>query len=161
MNYRETGNKIPISTQELSNYVYKQLALYDEQIKTTKILPNYNPYTQPIIYKTKAGKSIRIPEEIQKNAINDWYTRTGTNIPIMQRQTSEVEQELEIEINEDIPETTNGIIAQSNSNAHNYNVISIGILIFAAILAIYLFYKIGNDTNSIQKIPQTRYYLTR
>ena len=44
---------------------------------------------------------------------------------------------------------------------HYNNLLSIGILIFAAVLAIYLFYKIGEEKGSVQGIPQTRYYLTR
>ena len=69
--YQETGNKIPIALTEFINYVQQILNEYDELLKATGTSPDFNPYTETLIYKTKDGKIVQIPEEIKKIAIND------------------------------------------------------------------------------------------
>ena len=48
MSYQITGNKIPVTKDELINYIHEQLAFYD-----VGKLKDMNPYTEPIIYITK------------------------------------------------------------------------------------------------------------
>jgi len=72
MNFQETGTKIPISSQELINYVHTELESYDKKVVLTKGPSFPNPYTDSIIYKTPEGKTIKVPGEIQKEAINLW-----------------------------------------------------------------------------------------
>jgi hypothetical protein len=148
MNYQETGNKVPIASQELTNYVYKKLATYGEQIKTTKIMPSRNPYTQSIIYKTEDGKTIKIPKDIQKQAISNWIAKMGDNVPSLPTYKTEMN-----------PETPN--ISNTLSNMGNKDWITLAILIFAAVLAIYLFYKIGENKCETVPMTQTRYFLTK
>ena len=92
MEYQETGNKIPISAQELVDYVKQQLAIHDASIASNQTLPDYNPYTHPVIYKTKDGKTIMIPDEIQKQAVSQWHDQNGTNVPVMQQVAPESQQ---------------------------------------------------------------------
>ena len=76
-NFRETGNKVPISYDELLQYVHSKLNEFIATIAQTKSLSLNNPFKNPIIYTTPSGKTIRIPDEIQKKAIDFWIQRNG------------------------------------------------------------------------------------
>lgn len=82
MEYHETGNKIAVPTEELIKYIHKQLNNYENSIHETQSLGLYNPYSQPIIYKTTNGKTIKVPQEIKKYAIDLWHKMNGTNVPL-------------------------------------------------------------------------------
>jgi len=131
MSYKITGNKIPVTKDELINYTHKQLQLYD-----TGKLKDINPYTQQVIYITKDGKMIQVPQDIQKEAVASW--KPQARMPVMQIK-KEVDEE-------------------AGTGQTDY--LTIGILILAAILAIYLFNKTGLISNTYVN-PNTRYYLTR
>jgi len=70
--FKETGNKIPIPIDEFTNHVKSELLKYDKLKNATETNPSYNPYLEPIIYTTSQGKLVQVPEEIKKNAIDDW-----------------------------------------------------------------------------------------
>ncbi|ARF11545.1 hypothetical protein Klosneuvirus_1_402 [Klosneuvirus KNV1] len=126
MSYKQTGNKIPVTKDELINYIHEQLTFYD-----VGKLKDMNPYTQPIIYITKEGKMIQVPQEIQQEAVASWNPRSK----FIQTQDEDDE-----------------------SGKTDY--ITVGMLILAAIIAIYLFYKSGLIGN-VNVNPNTQYYLTR
>jgi hypothetical protein len=77
MKYQETGNRVPVSVEELVKYIQSKLYAFDELLEVTRKPPSYNPYKEPIYYTTKAGKTIMIPKEIQEKAIEEWRQRKG------------------------------------------------------------------------------------
>ena len=72
MEYRETGKKIPLTVEELHVHVIDKLYQYDELIKSTKTKPEQDPYVDPIVYVTKEGKTVQVPQNIQENAVKVW-----------------------------------------------------------------------------------------
>ena len=91
MNYQETGNKIPVTVQELIGYVQKKLSEYD-QLNLLKVSSYGNidslllnqkptPYKDYIIYMTREGKLIKIPEQIQNMAIDLWNNNQKMQSP--------------------------------------------------------------------------------
>ena len=158
MNFQETGNKVPISGEELINYVQHQLGEFDVQSSQQKTIPSFNPYSQPIIYKTKDGKTIRIPDEIQKQALDLWYQKTGRNVPAMQ-QVQQVQQIQPMEQQEErAPKPRKVVYVYEKDDS----IIKLAILIFAAVLALYLFFKMNKSTSGARvNTEQLRYYLTK
>ena len=162
MNFQETGNKIPISSEELINYVQYKLEEYDSLLSKHKFIPPsiQNPYTHPIIYETQDGKTIRIPDEIQKQVIHSWYQNTGNNIPVMQQshQMPKVYQSYQD------PETQE-IDSNSTTQENDYGLLKIGVWILIAILAIFLFYKMTNKSSTsstyTMDYDQLKYYLSK
>lgn len=172
MSFRQTGNKIAVTGQELIAYVKQQLANYDGSISKNKSLPKSNPYTHPIIYKTQNGKMIQVPEEIQKQAISSWYQQNGTNVPAAQ-QTAEIDPLMENEMRQE----QKVVYVEDNST----NWLKLAMLILAGLLAVYLLYKMSTPANYGYAVPvtglsvgpapptaaslmtneQIRYYLTR
>lgn len=59
---QETGKQIPVNIQELLLHVEYQLINFDNDV---------NPYTDILYYHTKDGKTIKIPDNIQKLAIEN------------------------------------------------------------------------------------------
>src|SRR5689334_21468905 len=76
MSYKQTGNKVPVTREELINYTHKQIHAYD-----VGKLKDMNPYTEPIIYVTKDGKMIQVPQEIQKEAVASWHQQPRLQMP--------------------------------------------------------------------------------
>ena len=133
MNFQETGNKIPVTAQELIDYVQQLLEKHDTDISTNKVLPNFNPYTNPIIYNTNDGKTIKIPEEIQKQAIDLWYQKNGTNVAVMQQVQPQ-------QIYNQYTEQT----VDENKNRENTDYFTLFILIIGLVFALYLLYNMNN-----------------
>ena len=162
MSFQETGNKVPISADELSNYVTSQLQEFDLTISKKKTIPEFNPYIHPIIYKTKDGKTIKIPEGIQKQAVDLWYQKTGKNIPLMQQmqQQPQPQPQPQQEIQSQEMQLPKKVIYVYENDT---SLIRLGILIFAAVLALFLFFKMNNSSSSPFNIntEQLRYYLTK
>lgn len=130
MEYQETGNKIPIKTSDLIKFIQKQLSDYEMSVSKTKTIGKYNPYTEPIIFKTKNGNTIMVPEEIKKYAINLWYKENGINVPVMM-------QESQLE-NIDRSES---LVNFDNTESSSVNYIKIFIVVLVCILFIYYFVK--------------------
>ena len=156
MNFEETGNKVPVTVDELMKFSEQKLAEFDQQVSKSKSIPSPNPYTDPIIYKTKDGKTIMVPTEIQKQAVNDWYKKTGRNVPIMQQTNQEMEQVIKPK---KFPQKKVVYVYENGTD-----LVKLGILIFAAVLALYLFFKMDNkQTSSPYNIntEQLRYVLAK
>ena len=72
--YKPTGNSIPVTQQELIDYIISQLQAYDTDSTTMK-----SPYTYVLIYKTPGdgddSKFIEVPEELQAVVIQQWNAR--------------------------------------------------------------------------------------
>jgi len=151
MNFKETGNKVPVTSQELIMFCQAKLAEFDESVSANKTIPLVNPYTDKMLYATKEGKTIMIPQEIQKQAVNFWYEQTGRNVPLMQ-QTNPEASNTQIIIPKEKP-----IVKEER------DYIKLAILILAAMLALYLFIKIGNksDVKFGLEPQRLRYYMTK
>jgi hypothetical protein len=81
MDYTKTGNKIPIKMDELYYYVLRLLDSYTQLYNATGNPPKNNPFADVLYYSTEEGKIIEIPKDIQKKAIDDWYTvKRGVDI---------------------------------------------------------------------------------
>lgn len=157
MSFQETGNKIPITSQELIHHCQKKLAEFDEMISADKTIPPNNPYTDKIIYVTKDGKTIMIPETIQKQAINIWYDKTGRNVPVMQQNAPtnpKMMKRNRLRMKKEMPDVH-----------ENKDYVRLIILVFAAILALYLFFKMGQTPNNNVTFglnsEKLKYYLTK
>jgi hypothetical protein len=159
MSFRETGNKVPISTEELIKYVHFRLLEFDAIVSEQKSIPSFNPYVDEIIYKTKEGKTIKIPVEIQKQAIDMLYQQTGKNIPTSQQMPqTQPRQQMKPTRRPKLQKKVIYVYEEDN------NPIKLGILIFAAILALYLFFKINSDSQSSPygvNTEKLRYYLAK
>jgi hypothetical protein len=70
--YQQTGNSIPLKEDELINFVHNKLNEFVELSKVTKMKPDSDPSKDPIIFITHEGKTVQIPIEIQKKAIQTW-----------------------------------------------------------------------------------------
>lgn len=68
-NYIKTGNNIEVPFDELKKYV---INLLHEYKKNNHTADQINPYSDPIIYKTSDGKFLQIPQNIQKQAIDEY-----------------------------------------------------------------------------------------
>ena len=77
--YKKTGNKVPIKIDELMNQVYDKLDQHDRLVAATGATPDYSPYKDPIVYTTQDGRTVQIPDEIQRQAIKDWIERPQTS----------------------------------------------------------------------------------
>lgn len=66
MDFKQTGKQIEVTVPELTEYVIKQLDLYDKYGDKN----DGCPYTDPIIYTTKDGKTIMVPKDIQKSIVD-------------------------------------------------------------------------------------------
>jgi hypothetical protein len=69
--YEQTGNKIPLTIDELMQCVFDRLDIYDSIGGGNNTASTYNPYIHPIIYNTRDGRTVQIPEDIQQRAINE------------------------------------------------------------------------------------------
>ena len=156
MNFKETGNKVPVTVDELIRFSEQQLGEFDALVSQSKAIPSQNPYTDPIIYTTQEGQTIMVPQEILKLAVNNWYNKPGRNVPVMQQTNQEVVQE---EMRPKKLPQKKVIYVQENGN----DFVKLGILIFAALLALYLFVKMGKTESAPFGVTneQLRYYLTK
>jgi len=137
MSFKETGNKIPISADELINYMHIQFSAYD------KTKSGSNPYTDTVIYTTKDGKTISIPKEIQQQAIEKFADIKSTPF----------------EYEAILPDSESKEVS-NNVSIYDNNLIKLGLLFFVAIIALYLFFNIDNDA-SMFSAKRVRYYLTK
>lgn len=136
MNYQETGNQVPISQQELIVFVHSELEKYDYRMAIVKEPSSPNPYIDTLIYKTKDSKTIKVPEEIQKEAIHLWYKRNGTNVPAMQRTPNIPPERLQAP-------PSNARKAVMYVYEDGYDWVKISILATAALIALYLFFQMN------------------
>lgn len=71
--FKKTGRNVSVSKNELVTVTIDKLMYYDsltpKQKKDKKC-----PYTEPIFTKLDGGKTVQIPENIQKEAIIEWQT---------------------------------------------------------------------------------------
>ena len=86
--FEQTGNQVPIRIDELIACVHERLEQYDKLTEATQATPSYSPYLHPIIYTTNEGKTIQIPPDVQKKAIDQWKE-------VKKQQTQQNSQELQ------------------------------------------------------------------
>ena len=67
-----TGYNVPVSMDQLINYVHRELDKYDNLVGMTNNTPQYSPYKNPIIFTTEDGRQVQIPEEIHREGIRLW-----------------------------------------------------------------------------------------
>lgn len=146
MNFQETENKVPVTAQELIGYVKHQLSLYDAYIATHKTQPAFNPYTHPMTYKTGDGRTIRVPDDIQKRAISLWYQEHGTNVSTMQQMPQ----------TEYVPKPKESVVYEIDEGETDY--IRLAILVFVAVFALYLYFK---STKTPKIDAGSRYMMVR
>lgn len=75
----QTGQNLPVSVEQLVKYVHMELDRYDNLVKMTESIPNYTPYSNPIIFTTEEGKQVQIPEQIQQEAVKVWVNAKSQN----------------------------------------------------------------------------------
>lgn len=80
MEYQQTGNSIPISVDLLMDHVFYELDRYDGIINASGAIPDVSPYTSPLIYTTEEGKQVKIPDNVQMNAIELWNRQKKTQL---------------------------------------------------------------------------------
>ena len=84
-NYKETGNKVPVTMDMLISKCHALIAEYERTVSQQSNRPPFNPYMDPIIITTDDGKTIMVPKEVQKQAIDLWHNQTGQNVPLMRQ----------------------------------------------------------------------------
>ena len=90
--FYRNGKQHHVPTKELIYHIFQQLYTYDVTIRRNQ-KPSYNLYTDPIIYKTNAGKTIQIPTNVQKTAIASWIKKRHIKPPIQIAPPKEVKKE--------------------------------------------------------------------
>jgi hypothetical protein len=70
--FKKTGNMINLSYDELAGYVQTKLKDYDRVEAMTDVPPAESPYKNPIVYVTKEGKYVQVPEFVQRKVIKEW-----------------------------------------------------------------------------------------
>ena len=78
--FEPTGRKHPVRMDELILHIYQQLYTYDIAIRRNK-KPSHNPYTDSIVYITNTGKTIQIPTNVQRTAIESWIKKRHKKQP--------------------------------------------------------------------------------
>ena len=145
MNYQETGNKIPVDEEELINAMILKYDAYARSQNTDAPLPN--PDKEPIIYTTKDGRTIKIPDEIKIKAKTIWLKDL-----IHKVQNKQVKME-DVGIK---PQTQ--VIRIYDDNQKLTNLV---ILILAVIIAAYLLYTYGGQFSTMYNTSteQLKFYL--
>jgi hypothetical protein len=136
MNFKQTGNKIPVSADILTNYVNQQLNNYKGS--------GPNPFTTPIIYKTPENKSIMVPTNLQNQIINTWKSQHPEKFDDL---LTEQEQ---------IP--LNPVV-----KTDKYKTMKIIILVLIALFVLYLFFQHNNSNGEYLVGDRGRYsyFLTK
>ncbi len=70
--YQQTGKSIPIQVPELISFVHNKLDQYVALTNATQMKPDFDPFSDPLIFTTQEGKLIQIPKDIQKQAVASW-----------------------------------------------------------------------------------------
>ncbi len=73
--YQPTGNNINLRMDELVEFVLEKIQQYEYMVKATETVPSFSPFKDPIIFTTQEGKTVQIPEYVQKEAIKIWNQR--------------------------------------------------------------------------------------
>lgn len=71
--YFETGKEIAVPSDKLFMYCINVLKQYDSLPDNEKVKVQ-SPYTNVILYPTDDKKFISVPDDIQKQVINEWMT---------------------------------------------------------------------------------------
>ena len=164
MNYQDTGNKIPVPVQELTAYVQKKLAEYD-QLNLLQISPHGsidsllndkpNPYNDTIIYMTKDGRLIKVPKDIQNIAIDLWNSNKNVQDVNKYYSTSEGDQ-LPNNMTQNISEVNPGSSTTNNGFNWLYLLIILLVLLFIG----YIIYSYTLPSVVITNPTNQRYFLT-
>lgn len=128
------SNKIPVSETDLIKFVHKKLSEFDKTINTTGKVPEYNPYTEPIIFISKK-KFYMVPLDTQLKAVTLW---TNKNKVIRRKRKN----------------------TKNHTNDCDFDYVKLIILIIAALLALYFFFNIETVPYGISE-THLRYIITK
>jgi hypothetical protein len=128
MNFQETGNKIPVTEAELIDHMIVKYDAYAKSQNTQN--PLANPDKDSVIYNTKNGKTIKIPDEIKMKAKTIWLKDVINKV-----KNNEINAE-------DMGVTVPPKVVKIYDNSQKFT--NIIILIVAVIVAAYLLYAYGN-----------------
>ena len=135
--YKETGNKVPLPMDELINFAQEKLQDFDRLVEATQSRPKRSPYNSPIIYTTKEGKLVQIPEYIQQQAINLWESaKRGLTNPPDRRQYQEEEEE-ELPFPED-PEDYEKLEKESKDEGNTWKYVLCFIITILILISSYV-----------------------
>lgn len=128
MNFQETGNKIPVTEQELIDYMIVRYDAYAKSQNTSDPLPNLDK--EKVIYTTKDGKTVQIPDEIKMKAKTIWLKDYINKVKNNQARVEDVGVK--------VPQK---VVKIYDNSQRLTNII---ILSLAVIVAIYLLYMYGH-----------------
>ena len=149
MNYKLTGKNIPISVEDMMNSVINKLETYDK-LQETGAMTDSSPYDDTIIYATKSGKYVKVPKEIQLNAIKVWndyknnennntdYVKANDKFNQFQELQNEKPLNMEVEDVEYNNETKKEVINDNNGTSKLKWII----LVLIIIVGLVYYYKI-------------------
>lgn len=110
--FMETGNSVPITIPELETYILNVLQKYDSMSDDEKNQID-SPYENMIVYTTKDGRDVKVPEKVQISVIekyNNYKQQMGNN-----NSNNEFRNE-----NENSIETFDQDIQESMSSRHKH-----------------------------------------
>ena len=77
--YQRTGKEIPLNVSVLINFVHNKLDEYAFLKESTQSEPNFNPYTNPVIFTTDEGKLVQVPAESTSSRVSIPWSRCAGN----------------------------------------------------------------------------------
>jgi len=72
IDYQPTGNQINLPVDKLISFVHEKISEYERLFKAIGTQPGLNPFKDPIIFTTEEGKTVQVPDYVQKEAIKSW-----------------------------------------------------------------------------------------
>lgn len=163
--YQHTGKQIPVSVPDLISFVHDKLYQYDQLKKGTGVEPTFNPYLQPIIYTMSNGKSIIIPENIQKQAVGLWIKKkhdpeimnnsNNQNIPNQEDSIPAVQEIGDVIQYGQPKQKPNKIIYVFDNNTNSWLMIG---LILLLIYCFYIYFVSDNNPSDMYVGSPSRFY---
>jgi hypothetical protein len=89
--YRKTGNVHHIPLPEMIDHVILKINQFNEIKEATGGTPPQNPFTDALVFTTNDGRTVQIPEQVQKQAIEHY--NKSINGPVEEKQEEEVEEQ--------------------------------------------------------------------
>lgn len=71
--YRKTGNTHHIPLPDMIEHVVMKINQFNEIKEATGGVPPQNPFSDPIVFTTKDGRTVQIPEQVQQQAVQEYH----------------------------------------------------------------------------------------